>query len=65
LDEATQQVLASALEAHEAKNPQVVVRTLDGRVILEGTPISELTFPGGVQELALHAEADRGQNAAA
>ena len=52
-----QKELEAALEAHEKQNPQIVVRTLTGEVIPEGTPISTLTLPGGVQELAVHPKA--------
>jgi DNA topoisomerase-1 len=52
-----QKQLEAALEAHERENPQVIVKTLDGTVIPEGTPISQLTLPGGVQKLAIHPDA--------
>ena len=58
LEEAKQQELEAALEKHEQVNPQVVVKTLGGDVIPEGTPISDLTLPGGVQELAIHPDAE-------
>ena len=54
LEEKVQAKLGKALEAHEAENPQVVIRSLDGKVIPEGTPIADLTVPGGVQELPIH-----------
>ncbi|HVP72517.1 MAG TPA: type I DNA topoisomerase [Phycisphaerales bacterium] len=54
LEEKVQAKLVKALEAHEAENPQVVIRSLDGKVIPEGTPIADLTVPGGVQELPIH-----------
>jgi hypothetical protein len=43
----------------------VVIKTLDGKVIPEGTPISDLTVPGGVQELAIHPDATLQQDKAA
>jgi DNA topoisomerase-1 len=57
LEEPVQKRLEKALESHEKANPQVVIKTLDGKVIPEGTPISDLTVPGGVQELAIHPDA--------
>ena len=57
LEPAKQEELEKALEIHERQNPQVVVRTLDGTIIPEGTPITDLTLPGGVQELAIHPDA--------
>ncbi len=65
LDPQQQQALEAALERHERQHPQVVVHTLDGKVIPEGTPISELTIPGGVQELAIHPDAEHDQHEAA
>lgn len=58
LEPAKQEELEKALEIHERQNPQVVVRTLDGTIIPEGTPITDLTLPGGVQKLAIHPDAD-------
>jgi len=58
LEEATRKELAAALEAHEEANPQVIIHTLDGDVIAEGTPISELAMPGGVEELQIHPSAE-------
>ena len=43
--------LTAKLEAHEKENPQVVIKTLEGDVIPEGTPIADLILPGGVAEL--------------
>ncbi len=57
IDEARQKVLVAELESHEKKNPKVVIRTLDGKVIPDGTPIADLTVPGGAMELAIHPEA--------
>ena len=57
LEPAKQEELEKALEIHERQNPQVVVKTLDGTIIPEGTPITDLTLPGGVQELAIHPDA--------
>jgi DNA topoisomerase I len=57
LEEPVQKRLEKALEQHEKANPQIVIKTLDGKVIPEGTPISDLAVPGGVQELAIHPDA--------
>jgi DNA topoisomerase-1 len=51
--------LEQALAAHEKAHPPVVVTRLDGTPIPDGTPLSDLTLPGGVQELALHPDAQR------
>lgn len=58
LEEAMRNTLAADLEAHEKANPQGVIRTLDGQIISEGTPISELIIPGGVAELQIHPAAE-------
>jgi DNA topoisomerase-1 len=51
LPEDIQPVLEKALEAHEAKYPQITLKTLDGRDVPEGTPVEDLLMAGGVQEL--------------
>ena len=58
LEEAMRNKLAADLEAHEKANPHGVIRTLDGQIISEGTPISELIVPGGVAELQIHPAAE-------
>ncbi len=58
LEEATRSKLTAELEAHEKANPQGVIRTLDGQIIPEGTPISELIIPGGEAELQIHPSAE-------
>lgn len=55
----TRTALEKALAAHEKANPPVVVTRLDGKPIPDGTPLSDLALPGGVQELALHPDAQR------
>ena len=65
LEPAKQEELEKALVAHEQVNPQVVVKSLDGRVIPEGTPIADLTLPGGVQVLEIHPDVAREQSEAA
>ena len=64
LDEANQKRLEKELEAHEKHHPQVVVKDLKGQPIPEGTPIEQLTVPGGVQELAIHPDAEVRNDAA-
>jgi DNA topoisomerase I len=54
IDEAVREKLVKALEVHEKKHPRVIITSLDGKPIPEGTPISDLTLPGGVQQLAIH-----------
>ena len=58
LDEEKQEQLEIALQEHERANPQPVIRTLDGRVIEEGTPVNDLVIPGGVAKLEIHPDAD-------
>ncbi|MCI0363662.1 MAG: DNA topoisomerase [Phycisphaerales bacterium] len=65
LDEEKQKALESALHEHELRNPQVVVRSLSGQIIPEGTPVSQLTVPGGVQHLDIHPDAAAEHQAAA
>lgn len=54
LDEDVLKELEAALEKHEEANPQVIVKTLSGKVIPEGTPIEDLLIEGGVMELELY-----------
>jgi DNA topoisomerase-1 len=65
IEPARQEELEKALELHEGDNPQVVVKRLDGTIIPEGTPIADLSLPGGVQELAIHPEAEIARDKAA
>ncbi len=57
LEDDVKERLEKELEAHEKANPQPVIRTLDGEIIPDGTPLEELLLPGGVQELAIHPDA--------
>jgi DNA topoisomerase I len=57
LDDATQKNLEAALEAHEKEHPQPVIKTLEGQVIPEGTPIRDLIIPGGLAKLEVHPDA--------
>jgi hypothetical protein len=54
LDEDVLKELVAALEKHEEANPQVIIKTLSGKVIPEGTPIENLLIEGGVMELELY-----------
>jgi DNA topoisomerase-1 len=58
LDEPTRQRLERQLDENDREHPPIVLETLDGKVIPEGTPISELTIPGGLAELEIHPEAE-------
>ena len=49
--------LEAKLEAHEKQNPQITLRTLDGRIIPDGTPIKDLLIQGGIAKLELHPDA--------
>jgi len=57
VEEPVRKTLEAALEAHEADNPQIVIRDLAGTVIPDGTPLANLTIPGGLQELDVHPDA--------
>jgi DNA topoisomerase-1 len=57
VDPAKRAALEAALAAHEKAHPPIVVKTLDGTPIPEGTPIADLALPGGTQELAIHPSA--------
>jgi DNA topoisomerase I len=57
VEPAVHKKLLAQLEAHDREHPQVVIRTLDGKVIPPGTPIAELLIPGGAMELAIHPDA--------
>ncbi len=56
LEESTQKELQEALDLHEEKNPQIVVTTLSGKQIPEGTPIEDLFIESEVAELELFEE---------
>jgi len=57
LDKAKQAELTAALEANDEAHPPIVLRTLTGTVIEEGTPVADLVVPGGIAELEIHPEA--------
>ncbi|HWB19801.1 MAG TPA: type I DNA topoisomerase [Phycisphaerales bacterium] len=59
VDPARQKELDAALEEHEKQHPQIVIRTLDGKVIPDATPVRDLLLPGNVQTLEIHPDALR------
>jgi DNA topoisomerase I len=54
LDDDVRKELEAALELHEEANPQVIVKTLGGKTIPEGTPIEDLLMEAGVVELEVY-----------
>jgi len=54
LDDTVRNELEIALGAHEAKNPQVIIKTMSGMVVPEGTPIEDLLIEGNVAELEIY-----------
>ena len=54
LDDKIRNELETSLAQHEEANPQVLVKTLSGKVIPEGTPIEDLLIEGGVVELEVY-----------
>ncbi len=54
VEEGKRKAMELALANHEKAHPPIVLTTLDGKPIAEGTPIADLSLPGGVQELAVH-----------
>ena len=58
LEKAKREALAAELEAHEGRGPRIEIRTLDGKLIAPGTPVGDLTMPGGLAELAIHPDAE-------
>ncbi len=51
LEDEVRTELEAALEAHMEVNPQIIVTTMSGKVIPEGTPIEDLLIEGNVAEL--------------
>ncbi|HIN09855.1 MAG TPA: hypothetical protein EYM64_04690, partial [Phycisphaerales bacterium] len=56
LDDDVRNELEKALQKHEEENPQVVIKTLSGMVIPEGTPIEDLIIEGNIVELEVFVE---------
>jgi len=59
VDEPVRKKLEAELEAHEREQPTIVIKTLDGRVIPDATPIRDLLLPGSVQKLEIHPDVRR------
>jgi DNA topoisomerase-1 len=57
LDEDTKAQLEARLDENDRAHPPIVVKTLDGKIVPEGTPIAELVVPGGEANLAIHPDA--------
>ena len=57
LDKEQQAALTAVLEANDEAHPPIVLRTMSGKVIEEGTPVADLVVPGGIAELEIHPEA--------
>ena len=51
LEDNIREELEAALNTHMEANPQVIVTTMSGKVIPEGTPIEDLLIEGNVAEL--------------
>jgi len=56
LEDDVREELEAALDIHMEANPQVIVTTMSGKVIPEGTPIEDLLIEGNVAELEIYAE---------
>jgi DNA topoisomerase-1 len=56
LDDDVRNELETALQKHEEENPQVIVTTISGMVIPEGTPIEDLLIEGNIAELEIFEE---------
>jgi DNA topoisomerase-1 len=57
LDAAVQKTLEAQLHRHEADNPRTAVFTMEGVPVKDGDNVAEFILPGGVQKLAIHADA--------
>jgi hypothetical protein len=51
LEDDVREELEEALNTHMEANPQVIITTMSGKVIPEGTPIEDLLIEGNVAEL--------------
>ncbi len=63
LDDEKREQLEKQLEEHERKNPQVELRTVEGELIKEGTPVQDLLIEGEEQQLEIHPDAQMGEHA--
>jgi DNA topoisomerase-1 len=57
VDPELQKKLEKALDKHDKQHPPLVITTLAGKPIAEGTPVASLLTAGRVAELAVHPEA--------
>jgi len=58
VDESRRSTLERQLAEHLRHHPPIVVRTLDGQVIPNGTPIADVALPGGEAKLEYYDRAD-------
>jgi DNA topoisomerase-1 len=56
LEDDVREELEAALNTHMEANPQVIVTTMSGKVIPEGTPIEDLLIEGNVAELEIYTD---------
>lgn len=54
VEESLQKQLEKQLEKHEKQHPPVVIKTLSGKPIAEGTPVQQLLVAGRAIELEIH-----------
>jgi DNA topoisomerase-1 len=57
IDPAERERLEKSLAEHERGQKRLELETLDGRPVPEGTPVADLTLPGGLETLEIHPEA--------
>jgi DNA topoisomerase-1 len=57
VDEALQKKLEKLLDKHDKEHPKLEIKTMSGKPIAEGTPVSSLLSSGRVAELAVHPQA--------
>lgn len=57
VEEGLQKQLEKLLDKHDKLHPPLVIKTLTGTVIAEGTPVASLLTAGRVVELSVHPEA--------
>ncbi|MCE9620072.1 MAG: type I DNA topoisomerase [Planctomycetes bacterium] len=58
VDEAQQKTLEALLTKHEIDNPRPAISTMEGLPVKDGDNVIEFILPGGVQNLAIHPEAE-------
>ncbi len=57
LEDDVKKKLETHLDANDGEHPPIVIRSLDGEVIPEGTPIADLVIAGGMADLKIHPDA--------